>query len=141
MPSFTMKWLFSQFKDKLCLPRFQHFFQMDRHVEKESRRPKKSSIKYFHRFFNQSGRLPSIHRWKRARSITLAQKDATIGESSVMAQVKGLSFLDLLGQVGSVNNREAMRKSKYWFPASLSSIWSMKGNGKWSFRVASLSFL
>ncbi|GJW99736.1 hypothetical protein Tco_0183650 [Tanacetum coccineum] len=45
MPSFTIKWLFSQFRTKLVSShRFNIFSKWDRHVEKESPKNEKSSI-------------------------------------------------------------------------------------------------
>ncbi|GJV45711.1 hypothetical protein Tco_1430247 [Tanacetum coccineum] len=59
MPSFTMKWLFSQFRTKLVSShRFNILSKWDRHVEKESPKTEKSSIKYFPSFSDHvHGRL------------------------------------------------------------------------------------
>ncbi|GKF84510.1 hypothetical protein Tco_0249408 [Tanacetum coccineum] len=64
MPSFTIKWLFSQFKDKLVSShRFNIFSKWDRHVEKESPKIEKSSINTSIVFSIISWKIAIIHLW------------------------------------------------------------------------------
>ncbi|GJV83730.1 hypothetical protein Tco_1523628 [Tanacetum coccineum] len=64
MPSFTMKWLFSQFRTKLVSShRFNILSKWDRHVEKESPKTEKSSINTSIVFSIMSWKIAIIHRW------------------------------------------------------------------------------
>ncbi|GJV01566.1 hypothetical protein Tco_1335135 [Tanacetum coccineum] len=88
MPSFTIKWLFSQFRDKLVSShRFNIFSKWVRHVEKESPKTEKSSMNTSIVFSIISWKIAIIHQWNEPR----------------------LSFLDLLGQLESGNNPRSHR--------------------------------
>ncbi|GJX32355.1 hypothetical protein Tco_0242210 [Tanacetum coccineum] len=86
MPSFTIKWLFSQFKDLLVsCHRFNIFSKWIVHVEKESRSPKNQSINNSIVFFNH--KVEDCHHTPVGVPGALhSQKACDVRESSVMGK-------------------------------------------------------
>ncbi|GJZ59625.1 hypothetical protein Tco_0615441 [Tanacetum coccineum] len=84
MPSFTMKWLFSQFKDRLVSShRFNIFSKWVRHVEKESPKTEKSSMNTSIVFSIISWKIDIIHLWNVPGALHSPIRHATLGKCSV----------------------------------------------------------